>query len=430
MSWRDIIKRSARSLRQAKVRTLLTAAALAVGGFTLSATLAAANGAKAYGNKLVDTNFDPSSLIVAKSKDLISANGVATKPQLYNSSFVSSGVKGGLVQELNQKDLNRLATFPGVLNVFEPYTSSLLYVSRQGSLKYTGSIEAYDPYITHQFVAGTIKGQVPVGDVVLPEDYLSLLKFKNPKTAIGQSVNVQIRQLLGQQKTETYKIIAILSSPTTLISGNINTTLLVNAAQAKSIYDFINQGTINYDRYLIATVRVKDGTNPNKLLITQRAIEKAGYGAESAKDAQATITQIVNVLQIIIIVFGLITLVASFFGVVNTQYISVLERTREIGLMKALGMRSSSVRWLFIVEASWIGGLGAVIGSLLAVVIGTLLNPWISRQINFSNSKLLIFEPSQIIALIIFLIIVATIAGLLPARKASRLNPIDALRTE
>jgi len=430
MSWRDIIKRSARSLRQAKVRTLLTAAALAVGGFTLSATLAAANGAKAYGNKLVDTNFDPSSLIVAKSKDLISASGVATKPQLYNSSFVSSGVKGGLVQELDQKDLNRLATFPGVLNVFEPYTSSLLYVSRQGSLKYTGSIEAYDPYITHQFAAGKIKGEVPVGDVVLPEDYLSLLKFKNAKAAIGQSINIQIRQLLGQQKTETYKIIAVLTSPTTLITGDINTTLLINANQAKSIYDFINRGTINYDRYLIATVRVADGTNPNKLLITQRAIEKAGYGAESAKDAQATITQIVNVLQIIIIVFGLITLVASFFGVVNTQYISVLERTREIGLMKALGMRSSSVRWLFIVEASWIGGLGAVIGSLLAVIIGTTLNPWISRQINFSNSKLLIFEPSQIVALIIFLIIVATIAGLLPARKASRLNPIDALRTE
>jgi len=430
MSWRDIIKRSARSLRQAKVRTLLTAAALAVGGFTLSATLAAANGAKAYGNKLVDTNFDPSSLIVAKSKDLISASGVATKPQLYNSSFVSSGVKGGLVQELDQKDLNRLATFPGVLNVFEPYTSSLLYVSRQGSLKYTGSIEAYDPYITHQFAAGKIKGEVPVGDVVLPEDYLSLLKFKNAKAAIGQSINIQIRQLLGQQKTETYKIIAVLTSPTTLITGDINTTLLINANQAKSIYDFINRGTINYDRYLIATVRVADGTNPNKLLITQRAIEKAGYGAESAKDAQATITQIVNVLQIIIIVFGLITLVASFFGVVNTQYISVLERTREIGLMKALGMRSSSVRWLFIVEASWIGGLGAVIGSLLAVIIGTTLNPWISRQINFSNSKLLIFEPSQIVALIIFLIVVATIAGLLPARKASRLNPIDALRTE
>ena len=67
MSWRDILLRSARSLRQAKVRTMLTALALAVGGFTLTATLAAANGARAYGAKLVDTNFDPSSLVVTKS---------------------------------------------------------------------------------------------------------------------------------------------------------------------------------------------------------------------------------------------------------------------------------------------------------------------------------------------------------------------------
>jgi len=434
MSWRDILKRSARSLRQAKIRTLLTAAALAVGGFTLSATLAAANGAKAYGNKLVDTNFDPSSLIVAKSKDLIGNNGASSKPQPYNSSYVSSGPRGKLVQELTQEDLKKLATFPDVQNVFEPYTSSLLYVTRGSSsgraAKYTGSIEAYDPYIAHQFVAGSFSGNVPLGYVVLPEDYLSLLNFRNAQASIGQKIDVRIRQTLGGQETKTYKIAAVLTSPTTLITGNINTTLLINANQAKSIYDYINQGTINYGRYLMATVRVRDGTNQAKLQLTQTAIEKAGYGAESAKNVQATITQIVNVLQIIIIVFGLITLVASFFGVVNTQYISVLERTREIGLMKALGMRSSSVRWLFIVEAGWIGGLGAIIGSGLAVIVGTVLNPWISKQINFNNSNLLIFEPTQIIGLIAFLIIVAIIAGLLPARKASKLNPIDALRTE
>ncbi len=431
MSWADIIKRSGRSLRQAKVRTLLTAAALAVGGFTLTATLAAANGAKAYGNKLVYTNFDPSSLIVAKSQDIFTSGPGSNKPQPYSSSYAALGDRGQQVKELDQNDLTALAKISGVASVFEQYTTSAQFITSPNSGKFTGSVEAFDPTISHQFTAGNlVNGNVPSGDVVLPQDYVSLLNFKSDQAAIGQTVSVQLRQIVGKTSVMNFKVVAVLAAPSTLIGGSSNTTLLLNAQDAQSAYDFVNQGTINYNRFLTATVRVVDGTNQAKLNAVQKAIQKAGYGAESAQNAQALITQIVNVLQIIILVFGLITLVASFFGVVNTQYISVLERTREIGLMKALGMSSRSVSKLFIVEAAWIGAIGAVIGSILAIIIGTLINPWISKKINFSGSNLLIFHWQQVLGLIVFLVIVSVVAGLLPARKASRLDPIEALRTE
>lgn len=431
MSWADIIKRSGRSLRQAKIRTLLTAAALAVGGFTLTATLAAANGAKAYGNKLVYTNFDPSSLIVAKSQNIFTSGPGSNKPQPYSSSYAALGDRGQQVKELDQNDLTALAKISGVASVFEQYTTSAQFITSPNSGKFTGSVEAFDPTISHQFTAGNlVNGNVPSGDVVLPQDYVSLLNFKSDQAAIGQTVSVQLRQIVGKTSVMNFKVVAVLAAPSTLIGGSSNTTLLLSAQDAQSAYDFVNQGTINYNRFLTATVRVVDGTNQAKLNAVQKAIQKAGYGAESAQNAQALITQIVNVLQIIILVFGLITLVASFFGVVNTQYISVLERTREIGLMKALGMSSRSVSKLFIVEAAWIGAIGAVIGSILAIIIGTLINPWISKKINFSGSNLLIFHWQQVLGLIVFLVIVSVVAGLLPARKASRLDPIEALRTE
>jgi putative ABC transport system permease protein len=124
-------------------------------------------------------------------------------------------------------------------------------------------------------------------------------------------------------------------------------------------------------------------------------------------------------------------LIASVFGIINTQYISVLERTREIGLMKALGMRGRSVSRLFEFEAAWIGFLGGIIGALIAVALGLALNPVITSALGLSEgTNLLIFNPVSVAIMIIILIIIAMVAGWFPARKAAKLDPIEALRTE
>jgi putative ABC transport system permease protein len=271
---------------------------------------------------------------------------------------------------------------------------------------------------------------VPSGAGVLPEDYISLLGFHSSQAAIGQEVTVAIRQLTGKAESETYKVVAVIAKPSTLASSPSSDDLLLSQSDAKAAYNYISAGTAEAGRYVSIAVYVRDGTNQTQLDTVKSEIEKAGYSAESIQDTEQFLNQIINVLQVIILVFGFITLIASFFGVVNTQYISVLERTREIGLMKALGMSRRTVNRLFIIEATWIGFLGAVLGSAGAVGLGSALNPWLSRKLNFGSDRLLVFEPKQIALLVIFLMFVTTIAGLLPARKASKLDPIEALRTE
>jgi putative ABC transport system permease protein len=197
------------------------------------------------------------------------------------------------------------------------------------------------------------------------------------------------------------------------------------------MYDYTTKGTSQYGKYSYVSIRVKDGADVTVANRAKDDLQSRGYYVVTSQDIQKTIRQFVDILQILVAVFGVITVIASIFGIVNTMYISVLERTREIGLMKALGMRGRHVGWLFRIEAAWIGLLGGAIGSGLALLIGTLINPWLTKTLNLgSGNSILIFDAWQIIGLITALILVAIAAGWFPARKAARLDPIDALRTE
>lgn len=452
----DVIRRSGRSLKSAKVRTILTALAIAVGGFTLSATLAAGNGIRDYTNRLVSSNFDPAELLVGRDKEISNTGTPDTKPKEYDESIASMNVdgNGGSLQlkQVTESDLNELRALPYVEQVRENYQLTTRYITREGQKNYTLSGQAYNPAQKPEIKAGEVPSSSDLadGEVALPENYLSVLGFKDANDAIGKKVTINVQEPYGTGSAEeilgllqqggnleslkpkeqnlVYTVALVTKKPATSISFGA-LPVLFSHNDAKAIYDYTTNGTPSHGKYLYVYARIKDGTNESKIKAAQDDLKAKNYFTESSKEIQQQITQIVNILQIMVGVFGVITVIASVFGIVNTQYISVLERTREIGLMKALGMRSRDVRRLFMLEAGWIGFLGGVIGSVAAITVGTSLNPWIKKKIDLGNN-LLIFRPAQIITLIVGLMIVAMIAGFLPARKAAKLDPIEALRTE
>lgn len=453
----DIVKRGSRSLSSAKARTILTSLAIAVGGFTLTATLAAGNGVRGYTDRLVKSNFDPAELIVGADKEISNTGSPNTKPKEYDESFSSLTVGGNgatlQIKQVTDEDVAKLKKLTYIEQVRENFQLSPRYITREGQKKYTVTGQVYNPSQKPEIDAGTIpkNGDLEPGTIALPEDYIEVLGFKDPAGAIGKKVTINIQKPFGETdqqtalaalqagelptlKTEvkdvTYTIVSVTKKAATSINFGA-LPILLSAKDAREVYDYTTQGTPSYGKYVYVYAHIKDGDKEEAIAAAQKDLQSKGYFTQSSKDIQKQITQVVNILQILVGVFGLITLVASIFGIVNTQYISVLERTREIGLMKALGMRGRDVRRLFMLEAGWIGFLGGAIGAVVAILVGLPLNPWITKKLDLGEgNSLLIFRPMQIIALIVMLVIVAMLAGFLPARKAAKLDPIEALRAE
>lgn len=459
MRYLDSVARAGRSLKNAKARTILTALAIAVGAFTLTLAIAAGTGARDYADKLIQSNVDPQSIFVARDGSLFGGDGPPGAGGLkeYNTDTTEFG--GASFKSLTAENIAMIEQVDGVESVTPTYILTAEYVTFEGDdTKYTSDITAYDPSVRAETAAGTIPDlgkQIGPKEIIVPESYADKIG-KTPAELVGSAVNIHLQKTTNQpsedeiaqafatggseavqqlfdieSKDVEFTIVAVSAQSST--SFTASTGLFISESAARELSDYVTEGTDQYRKYLTATVQVEDGTEPQT--VKDAIINESKEGGEelivrTAEDLQDLLFTIVNIIQSIVIVFGVLALIASVFGIINTQYISVLERTREIGLMKALGMRGRHVRRLFQLEAAWIGLLGGAIGAVVAWIVGVAINPWLSEFMGIGENRILIFEVLPIFGLIVLLITIAMVAGWFPARKAAKLDPIEALRTE
>ncbi|MBS3169923.1 ABC transporter permease [Candidatus Woesearchaeota archaeon] len=139
------------------------------------------------------------------------------------------------------------------------------------------------------------------------------------------------------------------------------------------------------------------------------------------------INQILGVMQIVLVGIAAISLIVGAIGIMNSMYTSVLERTKEIGIMKAIGARNSDVLKLFIIEAGLIGLVGGIIGTALGTGIALGVGS-ISKEAGFTLN--ITIEPAIVVFGLLFAFVVGVLSGILPAYQGSKLKPVDALRYE
>lgn len=451
MKTTDIIRRAGRNLRRAKMRTLLTSIAIAVGGFAIMASLMAGEGARQYIDRLISSNIDAKAVFIVKDKRLIGVqSGQQADLREYNPDSINR--YGNDYKALTQKDIDKLAARTDLEKVRPVYQLQPKYVSfaAKKDKKYSSDVSVFDGALAAEVVAGKQLGkgtELAAGEAVIPESYAEALG-QSATQMVGKQLTVTVVQVpqkideatLGQvfaekgqagvnelingkelHKTFTIAAVTRKSADQTQAMRGIG----INAKVARELSDYSTKGTSQYQKYMSATAVAKQDAEAAK-----KSLERDGYAAATAKDLQQTLFRFVDILQGIVLGFGALALIVSIFGIVNTQYISVLERTQQIGLMKALGASRRDIGRLFRYEAAWVGLLGGALGVLGAWGAGVALNPVISEKLGFGDHKLLVFVPEHAAAVVAGLMLVAIIAGWLPSRKAAKLDPIEALRTE
>ncbi len=187
------------------------------------------------------------------------------------------------------------------------------------------------------------------------------------------------------------------------------------------------EGVTNYSR-LKAAVGSRE-----KIEELREAVEHMGYKTEYVGDTITQIDQVFNVFKVAMAGFGAIAMIVAALGMFNTLTVSLLERIREVGLLKAMGMQKKDIQRLFLTEAMMIGISGGLFGIFFGYSLGLLLNKILNMvALSAGASPVYFFCTPWLFALGIglFSIFVGVITGLYPARRAVKINALDALRYE
>ena len=192
----------------------------------------------------------------------------------------------------------------------------------------------------------------------------------------------------------------------------------------------ISRAASDQPAYSSISVRVK---NPSQIQGVEDAVKKMGFTTFSILDASRSLQQVFKVLYAFLGIFGSLALAVASIGIVNTLVMAILERRREIGIMKAIGASDADVRKLFFAEAGAMGIFGGVIGVILGWAIGQVINFGTNIYLKSQSIPPEHFwaVPWWLVGFAIgFAFLVSLVSGLYPAGRAARLDPVQALRYE
>jgi putative ABC transport system permease protein len=430
MRFLDTINLARGNVGRTRLRTALTATGIAIGTAAVVTLLALGNGVQAI------------------------AVGQAASFSATTSVVVEPGARGSQVVPVLASRIETIRSYPNVARVITSLSTPPLRLTLNGKSVDVQSTAKSPIADGIRLAAGGGGGSAEIDGVVIPKSLLPSLGA-TPASIVGQPITVTEGgdvccndpqgggiSVLGPAKSFSAHVAAIADDSTT------------TQARGRGPNEAKAAPAITLAGPLGATIDGAPGgmTGPQYLdkqgflsaiVVTNDARATAGVTAKikalglAAQDQAALLARIdffFNIIKGGLGAIGGIALLVATVGIANTMVMTVLERTREIGIMKALGAEPRTIRLLFLTETALNGVIGGVAGLLLAFAASFLLNfgftKFIQGQGGTVPGNLFVIPPTLVLGALALAIAVSLIGGALPSRRAVRLQPLDALRYE
>jgi putative ABC transport system permease protein len=423
----ETLKTAITNSLRSKLRTTLTILAVFVGAFTLTITNGLGTGISSYIDAQTAAVGSSNSFTIGKAG---TATNSASGPKKYDPntrSVAAGGRPGSIIQTLSQADMDKVAAVPGITSVTPVTRLSPDFIQGSNQDRYQVAVSPLAG-ANPQLTAGAPLDESAGPQLILPAGYSTALGFGDDTEAVGRDAVIGITDATGTMHSITARVTGVEQSA--LLGGG---GAFINKALSTALADAQNTGAPAAARTTwTAATATFNPSSAAQVADMKSQLTAAGYAAQSLDDRIGTVKTVINGIIGVLDAFAIIALIAAGFGIVNTLLMSVQERTREIGLMKAMGMGSGSVFALFSTEAAFIGFLGSAIGSAAAIGIGAAISGILARGplSDLAGLNILSFAPGPVASVIVLVMVIAFIAGTLPAWRAARQNPIDSLRYE
>jgi len=456
----DLAELAVRNLRESILRNSLTTVGISVGVASLVAMLSLGIGLQQLATRRLVKSGLFDTVVVTSRRDL----------RNFNREDDNNGPSPAESPVLDEPARLKIAQMPNVVEAYPDlrFITSFTFDSKPHLTMVAGIPESYKTNDAFDGMQGSFFSSNMAPEVILQKSFATELLGKTPKPGSDEiSLSDLGKVLLGKDMTMRYseridasgsasdgadvdtatysiqshelqlRIVGITDLDPDSMRGSARARVLLPLQRMESLHAIqptafrdTTQAASRIPTYSTVSVRVK---NPTQIQAVEDAVKKMGFNAFSMLDATRSLRKFFAIVDVFLGVFGSLALAVASIGIVNTLVMAILERRREIGIMKAIGASDVDVKKLFFAEAGVMGLLGGALGVALGWTIGRVINVGTNvylKQQSMAPEQIW-FVPWWLVgAAIAFAIVVSLLSGLYPASRAARLDPVQALRYE